>query len=149
MNRLLAAGEEVKRFEKTRAIRRQTYSPGTFWVTKKPSTLAIVQKAAKELGTGFVGSGPPAAAESKKINPVRIGLWDRYGGSMPSGWTRWILEQLSSRTSSYSSRNWTRGTCGRITTCWSSSMARSAVPVAADEADEAAVAVAISTLTPG
>ena len=24
----------------------------------------------------------------------RIGLWDQYGGSMPSGWTRWILEQF-------------------------------------------------------
>jgi hypothetical protein len=24
----------------------------------------------------------------------RIGLWDRYGGSMPSGWTRWILEKF-------------------------------------------------------
>jgi hypothetical protein len=23
----------------------------------------------------------------------RIGLWDQYGGSMPSGWTRWLLEQ--------------------------------------------------------
>jgi hypothetical protein len=26
--------------------------------------------------------------------PPRIGLWDQYGGSMPSGWTRWILEQF-------------------------------------------------------
>ena len=24
----------------------------------------------------------------------RIGLWDQYGGSMESGWTRWILEQF-------------------------------------------------------
>ena len=24
----------------------------------------------------------------------RIGLWDQYGGSMDSGWTRWILEQF-------------------------------------------------------
>ena len=24
---------------------------------------------------------------------MRIGLWDRYGGSMPSGWTRWLFEQ--------------------------------------------------------
>jgi hypothetical protein len=23
-----------------------------------------------------------------------VALWDRYGGSMPSGWTRWILEQF-------------------------------------------------------
>src|SRR5205085_9116925 len=26
--------------------------------------------------------------------PERIGLWDQYGGSMTSGWTRWILEQF-------------------------------------------------------
>jgi hypothetical protein len=25
---------------------------------------------------------------------LRIGLWDQYGGSMESGWTRWILEQF-------------------------------------------------------
>jgi hypothetical protein len=28
-----------------------------------------------------------------KLKPVRIGLWDQYGGSMPSGWTRWVFEQ--------------------------------------------------------
>jgi len=28
-----------------------------------------------------------------KLKPVRIGLWDQYGGSMPSGWTRWLFEQ--------------------------------------------------------
>lgn len=26
--------------------------------------------------------------------PLRIALWDNYGGSMPSGWTRWLLEQF-------------------------------------------------------
>jgi hypothetical protein len=29
-----------------------------------------------------------------QLNPVRIGLYDQYGGLMPSGWTRWILEQF-------------------------------------------------------
>ena len=29
-----------------------------------------------------------------KLKPVRIGLWDQYGGSMPSGWTRWLFEQF-------------------------------------------------------
>jgi hypothetical protein len=28
------------------------------------------------------------------VRTLRIGLWDQYGGSMPSGWTRWILEQF-------------------------------------------------------
>jgi hypothetical protein len=33
------------------------------------------------------GSSVPARAR-------RIALWDQYGGSMESGWTRWILEQF-------------------------------------------------------
>ncbi|MEX2662940.1 MAG: M14 metallopeptidase family protein, partial [Vicinamibacterales bacterium] len=35
-----------------------------------------------------------AAGKGTRIVPARIGLWDTYGGSMPSGWTRWILEQF-------------------------------------------------------
>lgn len=31
--------------------------------------------------------------DAKKLGTKRIGLWDVYGGSMPSGWLRWILEQ--------------------------------------------------------
>ncbi len=30
----------------------------------------------------------------KKISAARIALWDNYGGSMPSGWVRWIMEQF-------------------------------------------------------
>lgn len=30
---------------------------------------------------------------TRKLGKKRIGLWDTYGGSMPSGWLRWILEQ--------------------------------------------------------
>ena len=29
-----------------------------------------------------------------KLRKLRIGLADRYGGSMPSGWTRFLLEQF-------------------------------------------------------
>ena len=43
------------------------------------------------------GAYPLAAAQAPKgepLTPVRVGLWDQYGGSMPSGWVRWILEQF-------------------------------------------------------
>ena len=33
------------------------------------------------------GQGPREARS-------RIALWDRYGGSIPSGWTRWLLERF-------------------------------------------------------
>lgn len=32
--------------------------------------------------------------DSKAISASRIGLFDYYGGSMPSGWVRWMLEQF-------------------------------------------------------
>lgn len=35
-----------------------------------------------------------AIATTPTMRGPRIGLWDQYGGSMPSGWTRWILEQF-------------------------------------------------------
>ena len=33
------------------------------------------------------------AGEALKLKPIRIGLYDQYGGIMPSGWTRWLFEQ--------------------------------------------------------
>jgi len=39
----------------------------------------------------FYTSHPPRNAA--KIRPARIALWDAYGGSMPSGWIRLIMEQ--------------------------------------------------------
>jgi len=29
-----------------------------------------------------------------KLRTPRVGLWDQYGGSMDSGWARWVLEQF-------------------------------------------------------
>jgi len=33
------------------------------------------------------------AGEALKLRPIRIGLCDQYGGSITSGWTRWLFEQ--------------------------------------------------------
>ena len=48
---------------------------------------------AKQLGVDFAAA-PAASTSAARIVPARIGLWDQYGGSMESGWTRWILEQF-------------------------------------------------------
>jgi hypothetical protein len=42
-------------------------------------------------GNFYVGGHQPKNAE--KLAPARIALWDTYGGSMPSGWIRYIMEQ--------------------------------------------------------
>ncbi len=43
-------------------------------------------------GNFYVSSGH-APAGFQKIHPARIALWDTYGGSIPSGWVRFIMEQ--------------------------------------------------------
>ena len=55
------------------------------------SARAALEKSA-DLGV-TARSADRTPIDAKAITPARIALWDRYGGSMPSGWTRWLLEQ--------------------------------------------------------
>ena len=82
MNRLLRAGEQV-------------YWPTaeSIYVPARSSTLPILRKAAADLGLTFTGVATTPPADALKLRPVRVGLWDCYGGSTPSGWTRWLLER--------------------------------------------------------
>jgi hypothetical protein len=116
VNRLLAAGGEVSWLLAPVAARAgaqlagpaggpptagatggssRQYPAGTFFVAARPQTRAIIDRAARELGVSFEAVGTrPTGIDAIRLEQARIGLWDRYGGSMPSGWTRWILEQF-------------------------------------------------------
>ena len=94
VNRLLKANEEVLWLKAPVTANGKTYPIGTMFIPAKPTTQAIVQKVATDKGLTFDALAQlPNGVETMKLKPVRIGLWDQYGGSMPSGWTRWILEQ--------------------------------------------------------
>jgi Zinc carboxypeptidase len=93
VNRLLKAGEVVRRLDQPFVAKGSNYPAGTFYIPKKATTRPLVTKIAGDIGTPFVGS-PDAPGKALTLKPVRIALWDRYGGSMPSGWTRWLFEQF-------------------------------------------------------
>jgi hypothetical protein len=94
VNRLLRAGEEVRRLQESFVVEGAKHPAGMFFVTRKSTTLPLLEKLAFELGTRFVGSPTAPGKEAVALRPVRVGLWDKYGGSMPSGWTRWLLERF-------------------------------------------------------
>jgi hypothetical protein len=94
VNRLLKAGEEVRRLQEPFTVRGATHPAGMFFVTRKATTLPLLERLAAELGTPFAGSPEAPGRQALTLKPVRVGLWDRYGGSMPSGWTRWLLERF-------------------------------------------------------
>jgi hypothetical protein len=94
VNRLLKAGEEVRRLQRPFTVQAAVHPPGMFFITSKPTTQALLEKIAADLGTRFVGSLAAPGEEAAAVKSMRVGLWDKYGGSMPSGWTRWLLEQF-------------------------------------------------------
>ncbi len=93
-NRLLKAGHEVYWLTEPYQANKKTYPAGTIYIPASSGVLPILQEAASQLGLDFEGTASAPSGELLKMKAVRIGLWDRYGGSMPSGWTRWLLEQF-------------------------------------------------------
>jgi hypothetical protein len=89
VNRLLKNGDEVYWVKGSVGDE----PAGGMFVPARAQTAAVLKKAASELGVRITPLASRPAGEMVKLKPVRIGLWDQYGGSMPSGWTRFILEQ--------------------------------------------------------
>lgn len=94
INRLLASTEDVYWLKQPFNLNGRAYGPGTIYISNKTSTLPKLQKLSEEIGLNFEGIPAKPSGEALKLKPVRIGLWDRYGGSMPSGWTRFLLEKF-------------------------------------------------------
>jgi hypothetical protein len=93
LNRLIGAGEEAYWLQNALAAGGKTYPPGTWYVSAKPSTRAQLETIAAELGVGAEATSERLPAGALRLRRPRVGLWDQYGGSMDSGWARWILEQ--------------------------------------------------------
>ncbi|MBL9211209.1 MAG: hypothetical protein JNL92_12140 [Opitutaceae bacterium] len=93
-NRLLRAGMEAS-WLKVPASEAREFGPGALYVPDQPRAREIVSAAARDLGVTVRSvAAAPSNADLIRLRPGRIALWDRFGGSMPSGWTRWLLEQF-------------------------------------------------------
>ena len=92
-NQLLAAGSDVRRLTKSLDFGGRVFGPGTFVVANTDEARKAMTAAAEKIGVSF-DAGPKMPDDAARLKPVRVGLWDRYGGSMPAGWTRQILERF-------------------------------------------------------
>ena len=81
MNDLLKEGIEVEK------------NSEYFYVAASDKATPILENAAAKYGVKITGVQQKLNMGAVGLKPSRIALWDVYGGSMPSGWTRWIFEQ--------------------------------------------------------
>jgi len=87
VNDLLKAGIPVSRTTKSD----NNIPAGSFYIPAKGFEVL------KQAGSMFGIVATPAARKpsgAKSISAGRIALFDQYGGSMPSGWVRWMMEQF-------------------------------------------------------
>ncbi len=94
INRLLKNKEDIYWIKKDFQVGGKTYPAGTIFISAKSTTAPRLEKIAEEIGLNFEGIKTKPTGEAFKLRPLRIGLWDSYGGSMDSGWMRWVLEQF-------------------------------------------------------
>lgn len=92
-NRLMKAGLDVFWIHAEQRAEGRNLGTGTIWVPASAAAKAIIERGAAELGVAAYGVAATPTGAATKLKPVRIGLVDVYGGSMPSGWIRWMLEQ--------------------------------------------------------
>ena len=91
VNELLKMGADVYRM----TGERKDAPAGSFFVPAKPNTNEWLMKNASALGADLIATDIKSTDNGMtKINKSRIALWDTYGGSMASGWMRWIMEQF-------------------------------------------------------
>ena len=88
VNRLLASGREVYWLQA--GLQAGNHD---FFVLNTPGLESEMEDLAGQIGVSFEASDLPPSASALRLKQPRIGLWDRFGGSMDSGWMRWIFEQ--------------------------------------------------------
>src|SRR6185369_15464684 len=66
---------------------------GAFYIPFSAKAKSILEKDASTLGMKISGVSKKPTTGMTKVSTQRIALWDTYGGSMPSGWVRWLMEQ--------------------------------------------------------
>jgi len=93
-NRLLAEKQDVYWITETLSAGGLDWPAGTIYIPSSRKANTIIEEAAASLGIHFYGLDKDPECGVMKIKAPRIGLWDRYGGSMESGWTRFIMEQF-------------------------------------------------------
>ncbi len=92
-NRLLKAGCEVYWRSKPVVIEGRELGNGAIWVPASAAVLPILEAAAKHLGVAAYALPKAPSGDAIQLKPIRIGLYDEYGGLMTSGWIRWLFEQ--------------------------------------------------------
>ncbi len=94
-NRLLKANLPVFWLKQpVTAAAGKTLAAGALYIPFSPQAHDLLETAARTLGINAYAVAAKPTGDALQLHPTRIALVDQYGGSMPSGWIRWLFEQF-------------------------------------------------------
>ena len=93
INRLLKAKADVYWLKDEVTVDGKGLGTGTIYVPASAAAQPVLEQGAKGLGVTIIGVAAAPKDDAVKLKPIHVGLVDLYGGSMPSGWLRWMLER--------------------------------------------------------
>jgi hypothetical protein len=94
VNRLLKEGCDVYWLKSGVKAGGQELETGAIWIPASAAARSVLDSGTKELGVNAQALPRIPAGSALKLKPARIGLVDVYGGSMPSGWVRYLFERF-------------------------------------------------------
>ena len=94
VNRALKVNADVYVTRSPLSAGGKTYPAGTFYVSATPASTSMLRELGRSNGVTSEGVSTAPPTDARKLHTMRVALWDQYGGSMPSGHTRWLLEQF-------------------------------------------------------
>jgi hypothetical protein len=89
-NRAMKAGLPVYRM--TNAAVGPDVGAGAFYLPASAESTKLLTELAAETGIDVTSVNTAVDASMQRLNTPRIGLWDTFSGSMPSGWIRFIFD---------------------------------------------------------
>jgi hypothetical protein len=93
-NRLLKAKQDVYWLNFKPTAGSKTLEVGTLWIPYSVEAQKLLDVATKQLGINAYAVAKRPVGEALQLHQEKIGLYDQYGGLMPSGWLRWLFEQF-------------------------------------------------------
>lgn len=93
-NRLLKANQPVYWLAAKTTVGEKELAPGALWIPYSAEAQKVLETSAKQLGINAYAVTKKPTGEAMQLHPEKIALYDRYGGLMPAGWIRWLMEQF-------------------------------------------------------
>jgi hypothetical protein len=93
VNRLLAAGHDVYWSEQPVSVGSRKFAAGAMVIPVKAGIHSEMASIAEDLSLQVYATNSAVSGSGYKLTPLRLALYNPWGGNMDEGWCKWLFDQ--------------------------------------------------------